>query len=521
VALRPAADAQRLLRSDGAALSLLEEKLRASEERFRGTVENMPLNLALYSRDQRVLYINPSLARICRSPLSEMLGKHPEEVWPEAIAGPLKLHIERAIATGQRQDYELAMTLPGSTRVVRQWTVVPMDGPDGEVQQLLAMSHDITAQRQLVDELRESDRRKSEFIAVLSHELRNPLAAIRSSLYVLEHAPEGGSSERARNVIDRQVGQLARMVDDLLDVTRITRNKIQLQRARLDLGELVQQTIEDNRATLERSGVQLEARIADGALGVNADGARIAQVVTNLLGNAVKFTPGGGTVTISVFAEPAASRAVVQVSDTGTGIDPALLGRLFEPFMQADRTLDRTSGGLGLGLALVKGLVDLHGGEVNASSEGLGKGATFVIRLPLADPIASGTPAAARAPAPAAERRILVIEDDIDVANGLQFALEIDGHAVQVAHNGPDGIDRARRFHPEVVLCDIGLPGMNGYEVARAFRSDPSLSGTLLVALSGYAQAEDIEKARGAGFDRHLAKPASMDNLKRILEDRR
>jgi two-component system CheB/CheR fusion protein len=347
------------------------------------------------------------------------------------------------------------------------------------------------------------------------------LAAIRSSLYVLEHAPEGGSSERARNVIDRQVGQLARMVDDLLDVTRITRNKIQLQRARLDLGELVQQTIEDNRATLERSGVQLEARIADGALGVNADGARIAQVVTNLLGNAVKFTPGGGTVTISVFAEPAASRAVVQVSDTGTGIDPALLGRLFEPFMQADRTLDRTSGGLGLGLALVKGLVDLHGGEVNASSEGLGKGATFVIRLPLADPIASGTPAAARAPAPAAERRILVIEDDIDVANGLQFALEIDGHAVQVAHNGPDGIDRARRFHPEVVLCDIGLPGMNGYEVARAFRSDPSLSGTLLVALSGYAQAEDIEKARGAGFDRHLAKPASMDNLKRILEDRR
>jgi PAS domain S-box-containing protein len=520
-ALRTAADAQRLLRSDGAALSLLEEKLRASEERFRGTVENMPLNLALYSRDQRVLYINPSLARICRSPLSEMLGKHPEEVWPEAIAGPLKLHIERAIATGQRQDYELAMTLPGSTRVVRQWTVVPMDGPDGEVQQLLAMSHDITAQRQLVDELRESDRRKSEFIAVLSHELRNPLAAIRSSLYVLEHAPEGGSSERARNVIDRQVGQLARMVDDLLDVTRITRNKIQLQRARLDLGELVQQTIEDNRATLERSGVQLEARIADGALGVNADGARIAQVVTNLLGNAVKFTPGGGTVTISVFAEPAASRAVVQVSDTGTGIDPALLGRLFEPFMQADRTLDRTSGGLGLGLALVKGLVDLHGGEVNASSEGLGKGATFVIRLPLADPIASGTPAAARAPAPAAERRILVIEDDIDVANGLQFALEIDGHAVQVAHNGPDGIDRARRFHPEVVLCDIGLPGMNGYEVARAFRSDPSLSGTLLVALSGYAQAEDIEKARGAGFDRHLAKPASMDNLKRILEDRR
>jgi PAS domain S-box-containing protein len=511
------ADADADAGADARALKLLEEKLRESEERFRSTVENMPINLALYSRDQRVLYINPALASICRRPLSEMLGKHPEEVWPEVIAQPLKLHIERAIATGERQSYELAMTIPGSPRVVRLWTVVPIPGPTGEVRQLLAMSHDVTAQRQLVDELREADRRKSEFIAVLSHELRNPLAAIRSSLYVIENAEGSETADRARQVIDRQVCQLARMVDDLLDVTRITRNKIQLQRARLDLVELCRQTIDDNRATLERSGVQLEARLCPRPLPVNADGARIAQVITNLLGNAVKFTPSGGTVAISVFDDPATAHAVVEVADSGTGIDPALLGRLFEPFMQADRTLDRTGGGLGLGLALVKGLVDLHGGEVSAASEGLGRGATFVVRLPLAEPIAAEAAPSARAEVPGNHRRILVIEDDVDVADGLQAALEIDGHDVEVAKNGSDGLSRARRFQPEVVLCDIGLPGMNGYDVARAFRADPDLRATVLVALSGYAQAEDVERARGAGFDRHLAKPASIDNLKRIL----
>jgi CheY-like chemotaxis protein/two-component sensor histidine kinase len=318
-------------------------------------------------------------------------------------------------------------------------------------------------------------------------------------------------------VIARQVCQLARMVDDLLDVTRITRNKIQLRRERLDLNELVRQTIDDNRTTLEQSGVLLEARLADGPLYVNVDGARIAQVITNLLGNAVKFTPRDGRVSLSVSADAAASRAVVRVTDTGGGIDPSLLGRLFEPFMQADRTLDRTSGGLGIGLALVKGLVDLHGGEVSAESAGLGKGAAFTVRLPLTETIGLGPRPATEAQPPAVRRRILVIEDDADVAGGLQVALEIDNHEVAVAHNGPEGLSRARLFQPDVVLCDIGLPGMSGYDVARAFRADAALRRTLLVALSGYAQAEDVEKARGAGFDRHLAKPASLDNLKRIL----
>jgi two-component system CheB/CheR fusion protein len=250
---------------------------------------------------------------------------------------------------------------------------------------------------------------------------------------------------------------------------------------------------------------------------VNADGARIAQIVTNLLANAVKFTPSGGNVTVSVSVDTAAERAVLKVTDTGTGIDPGLLGRVFEPFMQGDRTLDRTGGGLGLGLALVKGLVDLHQGEVSARSEGLGKGAAFTVRIPLAPAAPAGSTVSPRDRAPGVRRRVLIIEDDPDVADGLKAALEIDAHQVTLARSGAEGLETARGIHPDVVLCDIGLPGMNGYEVARAFRADGSLRSTFLVALSGYAQADDIDRARAAGFDTHLAKPPTIDRLKGIF----
>jgi PAS domain S-box-containing protein len=239
------------------------ERLRESEERFRTTVENIPLNLVLYDRGLRVLYVNPTLAALCwaqrKVSAADLLGRRADQIWPEQVWTPLSLHTQRAIETGERQSYELAFALPGQPRVVRQWTVIPLSGPEGEVRQILVMSHDVTAQLRLVDELREADRRKSEFIAILSHELRNPLAAIRSSLYVLERgAPGGEAAKKVKGVIDRQVTQLVRMVDDLLDVTRITQNKIQLQRRRLDLRDLVQQTIEDNRSTLERNGVRVE-----------------------------------------------------------------------------------------------------------------------------------------------------------------------------------------------------------------------------------------------------------------------
>jgi PAS domain S-box-containing protein len=502
------------------------QKLRESEERFRTTVENIPINLVLYDREFRLLYLNPALSAQCvvklKIPAEELIGKFGHELFPEAVFAPLRKHGERAVQTGERQSYELGSELPGRPPFVRQWTIVPLFGSDGQVDQLLVMSEDITAQRRLVDELREADRRKSEFIAVLSHELRNPLAAIRTTLYVLEHGTPGSEAViKGREVIDRQVGHVVRMVDDLLDVTRISRNKIELQRRPLDLGQVVRETIQDNRSHLELGGVRLDLRVPNAPIMVNADGARISQVVTNLLSNAIKFSVPGGAVTVSVRADPTSGQAILQVSDAGAGIDSTLIERLFEPFMQGDDTLDRNSGGLGLGLALVKGLVELHGGEVRAYSAGRDQGAELTVRLPLQAGLETEAKIVRAEILPQPGRRVLIVDDDRDVADGLRAALEIHTHRVVVAHNGPDALAAARLFKPDVVFCDIGLPGMNGYDVARAFRADGTFRSTILVALSGYAQSEDLAKASAAGFDQHLAKPPNIEKIKRICASAR
>jgi PAS domain S-box-containing protein len=499
---------------------LQEETLRESKELFRKTVENMPANLILYDRDYRIVYLNPALARltekICGRRAEEILGLRGEEVWPPATWAPLYAHSEKAIATGERQTYDLAIDLPGLPRAVRQWTIVPLVDGDGQMRQILAMSHDVTAQRRLVDELREADERKSAFIAMLSHELRNPLAAIRTNLYLLEHGPpESEATARATRVIDRQIGHLVGMVDDLLDVTRITQDKIELRRQRLDLSAVVRETLEDNRSHLERGGVRFALVAPDRPLYVQADGARIAQVVTNLLTNAAKFTAAGGTARVVVRAGEDCT-ALISVADSGIGVDPTLLPQLFQPFMQGDRSLDRTGGGLGLGLALVKGLVELHGGSVSAVSGGRGAGAEFTVRLPLADAGAL-VPAESVVAQVAGEKKVLVIEDDLEIAEGLQAVLQIGKYQVEIARSGQAGIERARTFKPDAILCDIGLPGLDGYAVARAIRGDAALRSIFLVALSGYAQAEDVAKARAAGFDRHLAKPASIEKILRVL----
>ena len=347
-----------------------ERKLQELEGLFRNTVENIPINFILYDRDYRILYFNPSLGAMCASfgiDTSTLVGRKGSETWAPHIWNPLHARCERAVETGELQDYELESRIPGDRTVVRHWTVVPIRLPGGDFR-VIVMTHDLTAQRRMVEELQEADRRKSEFIAVLSHELRNPLAAMRASLYVLEHGSAASHDAlQAKGAIDRQVQHLTRMVDDLLDVTRIARNKIALQRKTFDLRDVVRETVEDHRIHLEQTGVRIELELVDRPVYVNADPARIAQVAANLVSNAAKFTPSGGKATITVSAE-GESRAVLRVVDTGIGIDPALLPKLFVPFTQADRTLDRSSGGLGLGLALVKGLVELHDGEVEAHS---------------------------------------------------------------------------------------------------------------------------------------------------------
>ncbi len=370
--------------------------------------------------------------------------------------------------------------------------------------------------------LEEADRGKNQFLAMLSHELRNPLAPIRNSLHLLDRAAPGGEqARRAQTVIDRQVGHLTRLVDDLLDVTRVSRGKIQLQRERIDLGDVVRRAVEDHRSTFARSGLELRWTVPEHPLWIDGDRTRIAQVIGNLLQNSAKFTEPGGVATMSVESNACVGQVILRVSDTGVGIAPGVLPRVFEAFSQADTTLARSKGGLGLGLALVKGLVEMHAGTVSVESRGLGQGAEFTVRLPLVSAAGAPEDPPARGVVDGRSRRVLVVEDNPDAAESLREVIELAGHAVEVAATGAEAIARARLFRPDVVLCDIGLPGMDGYEVAQAMRADPELRDAVLVALTGYAAPEDMARTRRAGFDMHVAKPPSLEKLEEALAARR
>jgi two-component system CheB/CheR fusion protein len=386
---------------------------------------------------------------------------------------------------------------------------------------LLLAFEDVTVRRQERERLaqaerslRETNARKDEFLAMLSHELRNPLAPIRTSMFVLAKSDgTSAASIEARAIVERQVTHLTRLVDDLLDVTRISRGKVWLHRERVDLVELVQRTVADFRPGFMARELALDLAAPSGSIWIDADSARIVQTVSNVLGNALKFTPAGGRVHVSL--RRLAATAELRVRDTGCGIAADLLPHVFEPFRQAPQGIDRSDGGLGLGLAMVKGFVELHGGVVRVSSDGNGKGTEVEITLPLAE--ARADEPVAKEPRTQPSRRVLVIDDQADTARALETALTMLGQDVRVASDGPGGLAAAREFHPDVVLCDLGLPGMDGLEVARLFRRDRQLRDTYLVALSGYAQPEDIERATTAGFSKHLAKPASLELLMTVI----
>ncbi len=372
--------------------------------------------------------------------------------------------------------------------------------------------------RILAEELRIADRRKDEFLGILSHEIRNPLASIMLCLSLLDRvAPGGEQARQTKEIMNRQVTQLSRLVDDLLDVTRITRNKIVLQKESVELNELVGRAVEDYRALFQEKGVKLSAGLASNGLYVEADPARLAQVVGNLLHNAVKFTEAGGSTRVSVFKDELKLCAVICIEDSGIGMSPDMLPNLFQTFMQADTSLAHSGGGLGLGLALVKGLTELHGGTVSAHSGGLGKGTLFTIRLPRTGVQQVADTGKACSNKPYRSRRVLIIEDIKDVAEVLRSLLAEEGHDVRVAYDGVAGIAMAKKYQPEVLLCDIGLPGISGYQVAQAFCADEELSHVYLVSLTGYARPEDLKKAKEAGFHCQLAKPVDPEKLKEAL----
>jgi PAS domain S-box-containing protein len=374
------------------------------------------------------------------------------------------------------------------------------------------------AAHQRADQLAEADRLKDQFLAMLAHELRNPLSAIANALQVTHRAPPGTPAfGRAGEVVERQSRHMTHLVDQLLDVSRISRGKIELHRQRLDLTELVDRTCEDHRHVLEAAQVSLTVELPDAPLWVDGDPTRLRQALGNLLQNAAKFTDPGGRVTVRAGPGSEADTARVEVRDTGIGISPELLPRVFEPFVQADRSLDRARGGLGLGLALVKGITELHGGRVQIQSEGIGRGATLAFEIPVQAPPARDDALATAAGAGPGGRRILIIEDNVDAAETLRDLLELLGHQAEIAFTGPTGLEMARRLRPDIVLCDLGLPGMDGYAVAAALRQDRAAASSRLIAVSGYGQAEDIRRSAEAGFDAHLTKPVEAGLLQHLL----
>lgn len=375
--------------------------------------------------------------------------------------------------------------------------------------------------RRTTEALQEADQRKNEFLAMLAHELRNPLGPILNAVAVLQARGAGDSVlERQGAVIKRQAGHMARLVADLLDVSRITRGTLTIQAETVDLVEVVRGCVSDYREGLETAGVRVVILVPEGPLQMHGDRVRLCQAIGNLVNNAGKFTPVGGQILVQLRPE-GAERALVTVRDTGAGISPETLPRIWESFVQGEQDMARTRGGLGLGLALVKTIVEKHGGSVSAFSAGLGEGAEFTLALPL---VTGDAPAHAPAASTPAEperrgRRVLVIEDNRDAAETIQELLELDGHEVRLTFSGPEGIEAARTWNPDLVLCDIGLPGMNGYQVAERLREDPLTCDLRLVALSGYAQPEHRVQSHAAGFNDHIAKPVDPDKLLQLLRE--
>jgi signal transduction histidine kinase/DNA-binding response OmpR family regulator len=370
----------------------------------------------------------------------------------------------------------------------------------------------------LYQSVQEADRRKNEFLAMLSHELRNPLAPIYSALHILRMSgPDDPERLEAQDLIERQVRHLTSIVDGLLDVFRITHQKITLHKEPLDLVQAVSRAVEDHRCSLEDHGLTLGFAMPREPVWVMADPTRISQVLSNLLHNAAKFTNPGGQVTVRLVADAAEKRATVSVRDSGIGIAPEMLPHMFETFAQADNSLDRSRGGLGLGLALVKGIVDLHDGGIHASSAGLNQGADIGFWLPLYEKPRPLAKSKSRTTPTAESLRILLVEDNRDTARMLRLLLTRDGHEVAVAHTGVAGLETARSWRPDVLLCDLGLPEMDGYQVARALRDDPASAPPHLIAVSGYGQEADRRRSKEAGFDLHLTKPLDPTELRKLL----
>jgi PAS domain S-box-containing protein len=503
-----------------------EEALRLSEERFRTLFTTMDEGFCVIemtfddtgrATDYRIEIMNPAFEE--HTGMNDLVGKSIrqaipalEEFWYEtygrvASTGEPARFVHDAQAMGGRWFDVSAFRLGGngSNRVAILFNdITARKKADQEREDLLGL-------------LKEQDRRKDVFLATLAHELRNPLAPIRNGLQLIRMAGASGTIEQARSMMERQLTQLVRLVDDLLDMSRVTSGKLELRRERIELRAVIDAAVETSHPALEQAGHELTLSLPDESIFVNGDHTRLAQVLSNLLNNSAKYTPDGGHVRLAASRE--GETAIVSVSDDGVGIPPTMLGRVFEMFMQVDRTLERSSGGLGIGLSLVKGLVEMHGGSIEVQSAGEGRGSVFTVRLPMSPAAPAESVALPAALAPIGRRRILVVDDNLDSAESMRHLLELHGNVVRTATDGEAGFTAAEAFRPEVVLMDIGMPRMNGYEACRRMREQPWGKDMLLVALTGWGQEDDRRKTAEAGFDHHFVKPVETAALMELLAE--
>ncbi len=497
-----------------------EEQLRQREEDFRMLVEGVHGHaMFLVDADGRIQTWNAGAQRLMGYEASQVVG-HPTSVLyteQDRNSAQFNLALQAAKLRGQVQFKAWRRRADGLPIWVEVNSTVLHDA-DGGCRGFVQVLRDLTESAR-VEALETEGRRTAEFIALLSHELRNPLAPIRNAATMLKRLPaDRETTAWCADLVDRQVNHLARLVDDLLDVSRVTNGKIRVQSDECDLAAIVTQAVDSLRPTVAGHGHRLATQIDAGPTPLIGDATRLTQVVTNLLTNAAKYTAPSGTIEVTLRRD-GTGWAALEVRDTGIGMSPTLLQRAFEPFVQGERALARSEGGLGVGLTLVKTIVQLHGGSVEAASAGEGRGTTFTVRLPV------GTaPARADAPPPARRRararaslRVLVVDDNTDAADSVAMMLRLEGHQVEVAYDGLAALAVAQRQRPEVAVLDIGLPGIDGYELARRLRGLSGLDHVRLIALTGYGQEQDIEAARAAGFEHHLAKPAPTDVLARLV----
>jgi signal transduction histidine kinase/CheY-like chemotaxis protein len=460
-------------------------------------------------------------AQVVRTGRPELLPEVPDAALAAVAQDEGHLQVLREL--GLRSS--ICVPLMPRGRIVGALTFVTAEsgrrlGPDDlRVAEDLAQRASIAIENaRLYGELRDADRQKNEWIAMLAHELRNPLAPIRNALQLMKlPGVDPESFEMAREMTERQVQHMVRLVDDLLDVSRIIRGRIELRIEPVDLASAIARGVETAQPMVDAQGQELIIAVPPEPLRIEGDPTRLAQVVSNLLHNAAKFSERSGRIWVT--AERQGNEAVLRVRDEGAGIPAELLSRLFDLFAQGDRSLERSRGGLGIGLTVVRRLVELHGGTVTAHSAGPGKGSEFVVRLP--GVLDASRPEPARASPPPAQapvsRRVLVVDDNVDAAESVAMILRLSGHEVRLAYNGPDALQAAEESRPEAVLLDVGLPGMSGYEVARRLRQDPRFRETLLIAMTGYGQDADRRRSLEAGFDQHMVKPVDPDALEQIL----